>query len=62
MGAYAFYLCTKLTRIVLTTGLPMLGEHMFDLSGSTTNLLAIVTVPSRLTFIGILLESVIIYS
>ena len=55
LGNYAFYLCSSLTQITLTSGLTVIGGWMFDMNTGTTSnptLLGTVTIPSSVTSIG----------
>ena len=56
IGDSAFQVCSALSEITLTSGLSIIGAFMFNMYLSTSNVVSL-TIPSTLTFIGILILS-----
>ena len=50
-GTLSFYSCSALTKVLLISGLTVIGADMFDMSPGFTSL-ASLTIPSTLTKIG----------
>lgn len=51
LGDETFGLCSSITEIVLTNGLTVIGNYMFDMFAAAT-LLTSISIPSSVTFFG----------
>ena len=58
LGIHAFGICSSLSKVVLVSGLTVLGGYMFDMwfFGTVPSLLTSITIPSTITTMGKLNE------
>lgn len=60
LGDGAVLFCYFLTQIILTNGLTILGDNMFLMGFMGSSNLVSVTIPSTVTYIGILIITVVV--
>ena len=52
IGTFAFQYCSLLSKVILTNGIFLLGNYMFQMTSNSPTLLSSIMIPSTITYIA----------